>query len=110
MQVSRYLKLTAISFTIKKHESSNTERLSQTLLKAKAKAKTPCFQTLSVREETPTLPTPSLRLQFGHSNYSYLPFPYLLLIFPFQSGWLSLITGHSANVEITKRKKRIQAR
>lgn len=48
MQVSRYLKSTAISFTIKNCVSSNTDSLNLALLNAKAK--TPSFQVLTVRD------------------------------------------------------------
>lgn len=103
MQVSRYLKSTAISFTIKNCVSSNTDSLNLALLNAKAK--TPSFQVLTVkRQRHPPSPLP-LKTPSGHSSYSYLPFPHLLLMFPFQSRWLSLTTGHLANVKLTKRKR-----
>lgn len=74
MQVSVHLKLTAISFTVKKSGSSNRQGHPGT---AEGKGSFPCFQRSPGREETPTLHPFSA--SFGPSNYSYLPFPHLLL-------------------------------
>lgn len=75
MQVSMHLKLTAISFAVKKSGSGNRQGHPGTV---EGKGSNSCFQGSPGSEETPTLPTPLVPL-FGLSNYSYLPFPHLLL-------------------------------